>query len=189
MVNRALVDYIRQNKNKYPIETLKQSLLKQGFSSSDVKEAVKTATAPAAAQARPVPPALPARAVPAATAEGLSEDTAKILATLSYLIPIISLVTILIAKPKDKYARYHGFQALFWYIGVSVIYVASLILTFIIGLLPYIGSLMTILGYLTGIVFWLAAYVFSIIFAIQAYQGKTFKIPLISSMIPADARY
>ena len=46
MVDPRCVDYIRTNKDKYPMDALKAALLKAGASPADVEEAVRLATAP-----------------------------------------------------------------------------------------------------------------------------------------------
>ena len=108
--------------------------------------------------------------------EGLSEDASKILAALSYPIWLVALVTVLIAKPKDKYAKYHGYQGLFWGIAMFLVYVVLSISLFwgAQGLLSLLGFV--ILG-------------IEIYFAVMAYQGKTFKIPVINPLIPASVKY
>ena len=46
MVDPRCVEYIRANKEKYPLEALKAALLKAGVSPADVEEAVRLAAAP-----------------------------------------------------------------------------------------------------------------------------------------------
>lgn len=127
-----------------------------------------------------------------AAEEGLSQDTQKILAALSYPIWPVALVTILIAKPKDKYARYHGFQGFFWGLAVFIISIPLWILSFAIAAIPYFWwfgwAISALLGFIIWL-YWLVVFIVSIIFAVQAYQDKTFKIPLIYNLIPANARY
>ena len=40
MVDPRCVDYIRKNKDKYPMDTLKAALLKAGASAADIEKAV-----------------------------------------------------------------------------------------------------------------------------------------------------
>ena len=40
MPDPKIIDYLRQNKDKYPLESLKQALIKNGFSPADVDEAI-----------------------------------------------------------------------------------------------------------------------------------------------------
>ena len=83
-------------------------------------------------------------------------DTNKILAALGYPIWIIALIMIL-TEPgkKDPFVKYHAWQALFLNIAA-----------FIIGMVTFgIGSL----------IIWLI----SIYYAIQAYNGNYFEVPVI----------
>jgi len=187
MVNQQLVDYINQNKDNYSISALKKALINQGYSASDVEEATKVATGKAPPLLSPTPP--PVATAPASDGEGLSADTAKILAALSYPIWIIALITIIIAKPKDKFARYHGFQGLFFGIGVVVVYIGFWIIESVLGMIPFLGFLVIILGFVVGLFFWVAVLGVEIVFALKAYKGQTFKVPLIYKFIPADVRY
>ena len=117
--------------------------------------------------------------------EGLSEDASKILAALSYPIWLVALVTVLIAKPKDKYAKYHAYQGLFWGIAMIIVYIALSIVFSILAFIPYLGVVTSVLMSLLG----LAILGVEIYFAVLAYQGKTFKIPVINGLIPASAKY
>ena len=67
MANQQLADYFKQNKDKYPIEKLKQASISAGYSQADVEEAAQIAS-----QSQPVlaPPA-------AAIAETASTPAAK----------------------------------------------------------------------------------------------------------------
>ena len=117
--------------------------------------------------------------------EGFSEDASKILAALSYPIWLVALIVILIAKPKDKYAKYHAYQALFWGIAMLIVYIILSIFFGILIFIPYLAWIASLLITLLAI----AILVLDIVFAVQAYQGKTFKILVICNFIPADSRY
>jgi len=96
-----------------------------------------------------------------ATGRDTSND--KLLAALSYPIPIIGIVILLSDSMKnDPFLRTHAWQSIA--LGV-VLFVLSIILAFI----PFIGCLVPII--------WL---VITIYYAIQTYQGKSFSIPVIT---------
>ncbi|MFH1724598.1 MAG: Yip1 family protein [Elusimicrobiota bacterium] len=65
MPDPRIIDYIRQNAGKYPIESLKQALVKQGFSSQDVEEAAGIATGQAPPPPAPAAPEAPQSGMPA----------------------------------------------------------------------------------------------------------------------------
>lgn len=85
-------------------------------------------------------------------------DTNKLLAALGYPFWVIALIMVLTdTGKKDPYVRYHAWQALFY--GIAL---------FVIGLVP-------IIGWLAVFVLWIVA----VFFAVQAYGGKYFEIPVI----------
>ena len=53
MVNQQIIDYIRNNIAKFPIETLKQALIKSGVSQQDAEDAARIVLSP---QKAPPPP-------------------------------------------------------------------------------------------------------------------------------------
>lgn len=76
MADQRCVDYIRANKDKYPIDSLKEVLAKAGVPAADIEEAVRAATQqpspPAFSPAPPVPPPAPAVAGVSSLEAGLS---------------------------------------------------------------------------------------------------------------------
>lgn len=127
---------------------------------------VPPASAPAAA-----PP--PAVAPPAGQAQGSGN---LVLAALSYPIWIIALVVILTEK-NDRNIRYHGWNGLFWGIAYVVANIAVSIVAAILSNIPGVGMLANVLYLIHPA--WL---IFSIIFAVNAYNGKPVNIPVISDM-------
>lgn len=99
-------------------------------------------------------------------------DSNRLLAALSYPIWIIALVIVLTDMKKDSFMRHHGWTALFWGIAWVILYFAAMILSAI----PFLGWGLAFLFPLLGLA-WL---ILSIYYAIQAYGGKTFSIPLVS---------
>lgn len=99
-------------------------------------------------------------------------DSNRLLAALSYPIWIIALVIILTDMKKDSFMRQHGWTALFWGIAWFVLYFVLMILS----ALPFLGFGVTILFPFLGLA-WL---ILSIYYAVQAYNGKVFSIPIVS---------
>ncbi|MGH2670912.1 MAG: DUF4870 domain-containing protein [bacterium] len=99
-------------------------------------------------------------------------DSNRLLAALSYPIWIIALVIVLTEMKKDAFMRHHGWTALFWGIAWVALWVAISILAAI----PFIGLGLAILFPFLGLA-WL---ILSIYYAVQAYNGKTFSIPVVS---------
>ncbi|MFH1591426.1 MAG: DUF4870 domain-containing protein [archaeon] len=185
MANQTLVNYINQYKGQYPVDSLKQQLLKQGYSAADIDAAVQETSGGAPPVPQPTPPPVSAPSGGSSGDEAaLDPNTAKALAALAYPIGIISLILVIIAKKGDREARYHGFQALFWNIGAWVIYfVISFGIGIISAVLGLFGDILgTILGLLSPLIS-VAILIFSIIFALKAYKEEMFTIPLITGIM------
>lgn len=103
-----------------------------------------------------------------------SDQSNRLLAALAYPIPIVlALIIVITDMQKDPFMKYHGWTALFWGIAWLIIRVALGILVSI----PFLGWLLFILS---APIFWLVWLILSIYYAVQAYNGKTFTIPVVS---------
>lgn len=114
------------------------------------------------------PPPQPA---PAASSGGLEPNVAALLAYLLWIPAILWLV--LEPYNKDRFIRFHSFQALF--LGL-VWFAASIVLSFI-----------PILGWIILIFLPLIALVVAIILAIKAYNKAWFKLPVIGDIAEKQA--
>ncbi|MBS3128932.1 DUF4870 domain-containing protein [Candidatus Woesearchaeota archaeon] len=93
----------------------------------------------------------------------MDQDTEKVLSTLAYPIPaVLGLILALVAKSQN--AKFHGWQAFFWGIGLFL-------LNILIGWIPFFGGLF----FTVIFIIWL---VFSLIFAVKAWKGESFEVPL-----------
>ncbi|HEY7348313.1 MAG TPA: DUF4870 domain-containing protein [Ktedonobacterales bacterium] len=90
---------------------------------------------------------------------------ANIAGALSYFW-IIGLIFFLIEK-QNKFVRFHALQGLLYGVGFAI-------LAFILGYLPYVWVL--------GDLFWIAWIIGAIYAAVQAYNGKWFKLPVVGDM-------
>lgn len=91
-----------------------------------------------------------------ANSTGLKKETA---AALSYVLGPITGIIFLILE-KDSFVRFHAMQ--------SIVAMGSLmVLSFVIGWIPFIGSIL-----------WLASFVALLMGAYQASQGKEYEFPV-----------
>ncbi len=97
----------------------------------------------------------------------------RLLAAFGYPIWIIALIIVITDIKKDPFMRNHGWTALFWGIAWLIIWTTMQILVHI----PLLGWLIVLL---TAPIFGLVWLVFSIYYAVQTYNGKTFSIPIVS---------
>jgi len=100
----------------------------------------------------------------------------KLIALLSYIFLIPSLIFLFTDKKNIRFCRYHGWQSLFF--GLAII-----ILNFALGIisvLPVIGWIIGMLLYPVMGLLGLAWLVMAIIFGIKAYNGEYVVIPFIT---------
>jgi len=199
---KELVEYIKTNFDKgYNEAQLREALKKAGHSKTIIDSAFKQLSKEKEAaqleasvpKAPGAPKAAPAAATTSTTAgsEELSADTEKILSALAYPIGIIvPIILLAMAKEKNKFGKFHGFQALFWGITYVVIYILLEVILFPLVFMRsfWFAVSMSWLVWLVGTLLWLAYLGLSIMFAIKAYQGQVFKIPMIGNFVPAKVR-
>jgi uncharacterized membrane protein len=95
---------------------------------------------------------------------GPKEEGNKILALLAYLLGWLGIIFVFIDQGKnDPWLRMHAWQAFF--LGLVAI-VASMI-TFGIG--------------------WFVVFIFQIVYALKAYKGEYFEVPVIGGLAKAQA--
>ena len=100
------------------------------------------------------------------TSTGLNENAAGL---LCYVLGWITGIIFLVIESKNKVVRFHAFQSIVTFGSITVI---SIVLG-ILGLIPFIGVLFSILGYIVGLI----AFVLWVILIVMAAQGKKYKLP------------
>jgi len=126
-----------------------------------------------AAAAPPSPGAAPATSV--AGADDPSQEQ-PIMAALSYIVGILAIIILVTDMKKSRYMRFHGFQALF----MIVVWIAFGVVAAILQVVPIIGTLIALLGYL-------ALIVLGIILAVKAYNKQELELPVITKMAREQA--
>ncbi|GEN45449.1 DUF4870 domain-containing protein [Alkalibacillus haloalkaliphilus] len=96
---------------------------------------------------------------------GLENNVAGL---LCYLFGFITGLIFLLVEKDSKFVRYHAFQSIF-------IWVSIFVLSMVIGFVPLIGWLISLLLAPVGFVIW-------IVCMIKAYQGKWFKFPVVGNI-------
>jgi uncharacterized membrane protein len=127
----------------------------------------KPTAAPATASAGAAPAAAPTQAPPAA---GLQDNVAGLLCYL--LIPAIIF---LVMEPynRNRFIRFHAFQAIFLEIG-------WIIINAVLGMLAFIGIFILPILWLGFTILW-------IVCMIKAFQNQMFKLPLIGDIAEKQA--
>ena len=94
------------------------------------------------------------------TSLGLSENIEGL---LSYLLGWVSGLVFWFLEPQNKFVRFHAMQSI-------VVFGAITILQIVLGWIP-------IIGWLLGIVVWIATGILWLFLMYKAYQGEKYKLP------------
>lgn len=101
----------------------------------------------------------------------------RLLAALGYPFGIIAIIVLVTDMKNNRFMKYHAVQALFFILAAIVLFVGAGILLAILG---SISPGFIFLGFLYPLVS-LAWFVLTIYYAVQAYNGKMFSIPVVGA--------
>lgn len=122
-------------------------------------------------------PGAPASGTPPASAGGLTDNVAGMLA----YVTIVPAIIFLVIEPynRSRFVRFHCFQSIFFAVAWTVLWIA---LSFV-GMIPILGwatiLIWPLLG-LGGLILW-------VILLLKANQGQMFKLPVIGEMAEKQA--
>ncbi len=102
----------------------------------------------------------------AKTSVGLEENVAGL---LCYVLGWITGLVFILIEKENKFVRYHAMQSILVFGSLTVINIVLQVL----GWIPFIGFLFSILALLVGIL----ALVLWIVLMVKAYQKEMFKLP------------
>ncbi len=130
------------------------------------------------------PPPPPPPPPPAPPAGGPSEELTsndKLLAALSYPVPVLISLIILFTEGKDRpFQRYHAVQSL----GYTVAWIIIFVVFFVcISVLTAVTAGVGFLATCVIPILWIAWIAIAIYYALQAYNGKYFEIPVITKFM------
>lgn len=96
---------------------------------------------------------------------GLTENVAG---ALCYLFGVITGIIFLLIEKNSKFVRYHAMQSI-------LVWIAFFIISTILGFIPILGWIISILLWPAGILLWLYC-------MFKAYQGSMFELPWIGKI-------
>jgi uncharacterized membrane protein len=100
----------------------------------------------------------------------------KIAILIAYLFGWIGGLIIWLIEKENRFVKWNALQALI--LGIVEV-VCIFVISFILGLIPYIGwFFFSWLGWVLAGVCW----IFAIVAIVKGFQGKTFRIPGVSSL-------
>ena len=85
---------------------------------------------------------------------------------------------------KNRFIRFHSFQCLFLALTGFVLSIGNMILGFVIGMIPVIGWIISLLLAFAIPIALLAAWV---IVVLKAYQGQEYRLPVIGDLAAKQA--
>lgn len=98
------------------------------------------------------------------TSTGIQANAAGL---LSYLLGFVTGIIFLVIEKENKFVRFHAMQS-------TIASGALFVLQIVLGYIPFLVMLSPLVG-LLGIALW-------IILMIKAFQGETFKLPVIGDI-------
>ena len=117
----------------------------------------------------------------------------NVAAALGYPIGIIAIISLIMEK-ENRFVKFHAIQSLLLYAAFIVIWVAVVVISFIlvaIGIAASaaggeaggaLGGIVGILWWLVILVVFLAAFIGLILAAVKAYQGEMYRLPILGNM-------
>jgi len=118
---------------------------------------------------------------PSSSSGGLEPNIA---ALLGYLIGILAVVWLVIEPyNKNRFIRFHAFQAIGFFVATVVLSIALTILSFIIGMVPGLNLILIVLWPLL----WLAIFIVWLLLMFKAYKNEMWKLPVIGNFCEQQA--
>lgn len=136
--------------------------------------------------------AAPATDQALARSDTIDEDATsddRLISLLNYVsqlfIPFILPVIILLSESNKKrpFQRYHAVQSLGWALAVTILAVGISIGTLIIQIIPLVGQLIGVAVLCLSPFAGLAVLGLTVYYGYQAYQGKYFRIPALTTFM------
>ena len=104
-------------------------------------------------------------AEPIKTSSGMEEN---VVGLLCYVAWWVTGIIFLVIEKENKFVRFHAWQSIFTFAGITIIQI-------ILGFIP-------IIGWILGIIVWILSIVLWIVCMMRAYQGKSFKLPIVGNI-------
>ncbi|MHB1004674.1 MAG: DUF4870 domain-containing protein [Chloroflexota bacterium] len=112
------------------------------------------------------------------TGTGLTPNVAG---ALCYVLGFITGIIFLMME-KDRFVRFHAYQSILLSAAWVVFWIAFTILSTILGMIPFLGFIVVVIGLLLSLGLGLGGFVLFVILIVRAYQGQTWKLPYIGAM-------
>ena len=111
---------------------------------------------------------------------GLNENIAG---ALCYAFGPISGIVALVMERENKFVRFHALQSTIWFLFLLSSYWVLGLIRSILGVIPLIGGLFGLLLVPVLVVGNMVYWGSKIVLAYKAYEGKTYKIPVVGDVV------
>jgi uncharacterized membrane protein len=114
---------------------------------------------------------------------GLTDNVA---AALCYLLGVITGILFLVLAPynQNRTIRFHAFQAIFFHVGVIILWIVFMIVSAILAQIP-------ILGWIIGLLGWMAlgigALIVWLMLMYKAYNNERLVLPIVGPLAEKQA--
>ena len=109
----------------------------------------------------------------------------NITALIGYIVGIVALIEVFLEKD-NKWVKFHALQSVLYHVASFALIIGVWVIGAIIGVvLSQISAVLGLVGllfYIVGLLLWLGWLVGMIYGAVKAYQGATFKYPIVGNM-------
>src|ERR1700735_5107134 len=132
----------------------------------------------------PIPGTIPAAAPMPAVGAGLTPNVAG---ALAYLVGAITGILFLVIDPfkNDRFVRFHAFQSIFFNLAWIAFWIVWMIVGIMLGAISH--GLFFIIQLPIHLLVKVGGFCIWIYLMYQAYQGKTFQLPIIGPLAAAQA--
>ncbi len=107
----------------------------------------------------------------------------KIAVLIAYLFSLLGGLIIYFIEKENKFVKWHAMQALI--LGIIQI-IGIVVVSVLLGMIPFVGwFLFSWLGWVLSAVVW----VFGLVALIQAFSGKTYRVPWVAKMVDKYVKF
>ena len=121
--------------------------------------------------AGPIEPLAEEPLAPDPSSTGLDPTLAALLA---YLLGFVSGLVFLLVEKKSRFVRFHAMQS-------TITFLALMVVSFVAGFVPLLGSLVGFAASVLGLVLW-------VLLMVRAFQGEWYKLPVVGDMAEERAQ-
>lgn len=117
---------------------------------------------------------------------GLQQNVA---AALCYVLGVLTGIVFLVLEPynKDRLIRFHAFQSIFLWVAVIVLGIGLSVLSLVIGFIPMVGWIASIIMMLLSLVLWFGVFGVWIYLMYKSYNNQRVVLPLIGALAEKQA--